>query len=646
MATGFENENVEYKTNLEDNLPILRRIKKEFCDNLFDNIQASSLSAFEISGGNFKNPLLIKGKTFKHDFVIVEGNFYSDFIIEKGDFHKSIIIKGGIFYGDLIINSGEFSTDSYYKHNDKDTPDSLSIEGGIFHGNVKINGGNFYGRVIIKGGTFHGNFSVTDGTFYDDFFIVKLPKFESEFKVSDGNFVDRFLISGGSFKQSVEISGGTFEEDLSISKVYFKEDFKISGGKFKKTVRLKQGDYTTVRFEPTMYAPNNYKKNKLPPSYIKQLELDCLISFKVLIGSNNGSPNDFHFINTLTFKQAIQDQSAVYIKKCYIQTLEFDDFWNQGILSIVSLKINSLKPIPKTTSEKILPFFLDFRQRQRKKAQRPEESLLKIQNSKLGAALFSDVPFKDFNRIWISGSTLNNINTVQGYLPQRQVYNYCDKNEDGKIIYHQNFAALAELYNKLYVAMQRQGSRAQEMDYYASFLSYRLRELWAELWKLEVPFLQKRISVIFSLVIHRLTSNYGRSWIIAMFFTFGVAFLFYIPYMESLVLDQSIKDLVPDKEITNADTLRNLIQQGEVTEYIYGFEEDYPQKHSLWEFFKYHLGYYGRFMLVTRDEQEFVKYMDITPLSFLWDVLGRVFVGIGIYQTVTAFRRYGRKTSN
>jgi len=36
-------------------------------------------------------------------------------------------------------------------------------------------------------------------------------------------------------------------------------------------------------------------------------------------------------------------------------------------------------------------------------------------------------------------------------------------------------------------------------------------------------------------------------------------------------------------------------------------------------------------------------YLTLTNLSYLWDFLGRVFVAYGYYQTIQAFRRFGRK---
>ncbi|HEX4849381.1 MAG TPA: hypothetical protein VFV08_01180, partial [Puia sp.] len=51
--------------------------------------------------------------------------------------------------------------------------------------------------------------------------------------------------------------------------------------------------------------------------------------------------------------------------------------------------------------------------------------------------------------------------------------------------------------------------------------------------------------------------------------------------------------------------------------------------------------YFFRFFIVTHD-LDFMGAYNPTALSYLVDTVGRIVIGYGIYQTIQAFRKYGK----
>jgi len=51
--------------------------------------------------------------------------------------------------------------------------------------------------------------------------------------------------------------------------------------------------------------------------------------------------------------------------------------------------------------------------------------------------------------------------------------------------------------------------------------------------------------------------------------------------------------------------------------------------------------YFFKFFIITHD-LDFMKGFKPNFLSYLIDSIGRIFIGYGIYQTVQAFRKYGK----
>lgn len=73
--------------------------------------------------------------------------------------------------------------------------------------------------------------------------------------------------------------------------------------------------------------------------------------------------------------------------------------------------------------------------------------------------------------------------------------------------------------------------------------------------------------------------------------------------------------------------------------YPYNFNFDEPSNTSA--AMDYFLGSFSKFFIVTHDF-EFMKEAKPTGCSYFWDVLSRILIGYGIYQTIQAFRKYGK----
>jgi uncharacterized protein YjbI with pentapeptide repeats len=171
---------------------------------------------------------------------------------------------------------------------------------------------------------------------------------------------------------------------------------------------------------------------------------------------------------------------------------------------------------------------------------------------------------------------------------------------NNKVNYHQ-----AQLvFGQLSTAFQKQGDSVRSQEY----LAREVNDYYNTLnWK------RKTVFTKLNLWLNKWSNNFGRNWARGFIFSFGIGFLFY--YFLILTTE----------------------------EFYFGF----PIKIK-WEYFASFL----KFMNPLRyfETENLFKLREDKKLpatlnnwSYLWDFLGRIFVAYGYYQTIQAFRKFGRK---
>ncbi len=276
-------------------------------------------------------------------------------------------------------------------------------------------------------------------------------------------------------------------------------------------------------------------------------------------------------IEMLKFSNTIESSGEVNLKRSIVNHICFQNFTNHGILNLQNIKSG-------TSSDTIT-------------AQKLTSSFSLI-SANLGSATFLDFDFHSFDKICIENIKINNISIYGISFPanSRKIFtdnSFSEKKLDENKLY--------EFYNQLHVIMQRQGHRVNELLYYAEFMKWHLKDLWRK---------KKNWAMMTSLVLNKISTNYGKSWLQGAIGTFVIGWVFYFLYTISL----------PSVNISldNAN----------------------------WNDTTFFIGEYFNF-LNPAHRVDFMKGLPPNWIASIWDFLGRIAVGFMIYQTISAFRRFG-----
>ena len=612
---------------------------------------------FKILEGVFGDSFIVHDINCSEDFTIEGGIFHKDFIIEKGHF-KSIIIKGGKFCGDFIIKTnieiitiegGDFLGDFIIEGENVDTNNqlpeiktNLTIKGGVFQENFTIKSGNFK-KLMIDGGSFGGKFSIgtyehEPATFKEDMLEISSGIFKEKFAIVKGNFQPTVQVSGGTFSKGFEISGGDFQKfifsggEISENAVFrggtFSDEFSISGGNFKKNFLIEGGIYkgklvikepasidksfkiSQGTFENISVQNGMLNKLEIHPDGrelvdIGSLIIDTFINYNISVTdffSNEGNNKTIKGeIKQITIKGIILSGGNIYLRNLELNQINLQDLKNDGTLWLTNIN----------------PCGID--------------SLIKIENCNLGTTTFLRVKFSDFGEVNVQSSKLSGISMLRNYVDEIKT------TDDRQIKYK----ALAGIYNQFYLAMQNQGNREQEIKYYARYLKWQHKKFKTELkkpvWKVlrtlerskkqEIPKRRKKASVLkwlkdlfkyinliftsISFTLNKLSTSYGVHWFKGFFGTLVIGAIFFYFYVVSLE----------------------------------EFEMCFCLDFWSWKQFGYYFKYYIQFIFPTHKFDFMVKDLkgNLTGWAAFWDAFGRVFIGFWIYQTIAAFRRFGRK---
>ncbi|MGD1893378.1 MAG: hypothetical protein ACFB15_22655 [Cyclobacteriaceae bacterium] len=304
---------------------------------------------------------------------------------------------------------------------------------------------------------------------------------------------------------------------------------------------------------------STFEKLFIGDSDIKTLFFNSNISGQVDIDEGT--------IETLRFSSTIENSGEVNIKRLRVNHIDFKYFTNHGILNIQTIN-------------------------RREKPDQNLSSSLSLLSADLGSATFLDFDFNSFKEICIESVKISKIGIYGISFPanSKRIFTGDLFEEKGK-----DASKLYELYNQLHVIMQRQGHRVNELLYYAEFMEWHLKDLWRK---------KENWPMITSLVLNKVSTNYGQSWLQGAVGTFIIAWAFYFLYTISL----------PGVNISldNAN----------------------------WNDTTFFIGEYFNF-LNPAHKVDFMKDLPPNWIASIWDFFGRIAVGFMIYQTISAFRRFG-----
>lgn len=489
----------------------------------------------------FQHAIIIEGGEFQQNIGIFGGEFRNYLGFLGGKYLNGISIRGGKFQGHIYIFNGNFN--EHFSIDGGDFHKGIEIEGGVFQKYFRISNGIFRDLFLIRYGVFEGGFAIYFGKFHKGF-SIRNGEFNGSFQISGGEFQERFKISDGKFNKNFAIEGGLFREMLQVIGGVFKENLLLHGGAMEH-VKVSNN----LGLITTLYISN---------SDINFFEID------------HGK------VDILVFDNAITTTSSVYIQNTDLSLLSFTpNFKNFGIFQVsrlhAKIKIQESDPI--------------------------EDSRLMINSSEMGNATFINTNFHSFDKVILVRCKLSNINTNHGHLPLKTKFPnkiYSDHPDQ------ENYSELAETYNQLQLAMQKQGNRTWAFKYYAEYMEwYRLEQKEKKNWAQYI-----------TLSLNKLSTKYGADWIRSFGLILLLGLFFFIAYVLFL---PSVE--VGLKFLTWPNTVENII------------------------FFS---RYYFDFIIPTH-KIDFIGEYKAGFWSAFIDVLSRIIIGYLIYQTIAAFRQFGKR---
>lgn len=208
----------------------------------------------------------------------------------------------------------------------------------------------------------------------------------------------------------------------------------------------------------------------------------------------------------------------------------------------------------------------------------------------IGNTIFKNFELKNFDIIYIIDTELTTIKFFNTILPTEKVKG--------------NHESLYEVFNDLYSVAKNQNNKRDEIEYYKSSQKSLLKSMLKEKWYFKIP-------SIISLLISYAYSYFGTRWPQSLFLTLIIGGLFFC-----LMCCFTLYDL------------------------------DFYIHETSWSNFKELSPYFIRFLNPAHN----ITFMDeIIPnasKSFwfvLFDLFGRIFISIGVFELIMAFRKYVRK---
>lgn len=296
-------------------------------------------------------------------------------------------------------------------------------------------------------------------------------------------------------------------------------------------------------------------------------------------------------------QKIILKDSILKISDTKINEILFDSFINQGIIVL-----NNIYPLKKGKAYKF-----DSNQQVEKNSEGiyqfeelNKSSIMKVVNSDLGKTTFIGCDINQFDRFEFSNSKILDVFVADTILPKKEkIFTTVEKNTE-YLLLEQRRLALSQ-FKKIY---ENRGDIVNAIEYHAHEM-----ETYRECLSLVKPSDSKEwwnnFSEKINLNLNRYSSYHGNNWLRAVVVTLSLNFAFFTAYCWSLGYYLG----------TDGNKFIEL--------FSYSFEFLNPLRKA-----------------------DFLKDVidKATPLSRIIDYTARIFIAYFVYQTIQAFRKFGKKS--
>ena len=618
-----ENANFDCDVNINN----LKRIDLRgglFFHAVKSKIECSGIKEIEIGGNNKLeiNGELVFGEV--GDLTINDGAFGGE-VNFHGDKFNSIHFKGGKFDLGINFNSVTISQKLVFSGGDfqRITIDkSKSINGFLSFG--KKNFALKIEQLVISDSSINNaivfnNGKIDDISFYRSHFKQTLT-FGNEFKVRDDKkepenllqeerkklsinslkfAADNIFESTVTFKkphiiESLEISGGTYKENFKFLQANCLNEIKalnITGGTFEKEFEIYTGTFEKIKISGGQFKDGlkmwggTFGEVKISGGDFKEQE----INIGPITKNAESSPN----FEKLEVDLPINFNLKIQNSACHDLILR-NRVLSDGIVSIQNTVLNRLH-LNNLENRGDITF------REIRAKEQSQDSSVKIINSNLLKTYFINFYFHEFEKIYFEGGVnLLEMSLINSDIPVKKLSAESHQNK-------------TNVFNQLYHVAERLKNKKLEQEYFSAYLNGYHKELYVKkgegCWEKTARFFNKDRIVLW---FNRISTDFGQSWPLGILFTFIMAIIFFLLYFWSL-----------QKFVINGNLNLNLTKEG-----VENFIE-----------------YFVNFLNPTRKPYFFEKEYEfsISGMSLLIDLFARIFIGYGIYQTVAAFRRLGKR---
>ena len=376
-----------------------------------------------------------------------------------------------------------------------------------------------------------------------------------------------------------EFKDGVFHKSVFIGRGTYKKGLSVNGGKFLQEFVIQSG--SNFHQEVKIGGGSFQEFSVFEGTFNEGITISGG-EFKTI----NFTPkriDDASYISKLSLNTEIK--YPIFIKKYPINEIFISrlNYENGGIylenLQLNKLIFSSFRNYGKVSIENLIA--------------KEDNSSLQIINSDLGNCLALNADFNSFHHIVFNNSKLSKLNMYGVPIPFNSQKIFTNHKQE------RDHTQLADLYNQLYLAMQSQGYRDYEMKYYAAYL---------ENHRLHLNEKNKECSTSIALCLHKFSTNYSQDWIRGVLLAIPITLVLFYLYFIAL------------------------------PEYEFAYD---PNRWSQVTFNLFTTHYFE--FLITPYRMNFIEGTNPGTFSNIIFIFSRIVIGFFIYQTIAAFRKFGKK---
>lgn len=585
-----------------------------YLNGIFDNVDVENIHC--------KSSFIWESCTFKSLFLLENGRFDTTLDFEKCITEKgcSFKIENGIFNGTLTI-SGIYGGKVY-------------LSGGSFNYNFRIGGKlkktEFKNKFIINGGNFNDFLIIENSVFHEDFAINNKKVNIKKCQVISGNFEENFILAHASI-DTATIFGGEFKKEFSTHFAQIRELY-ITGGTYE-MINIKEGELRRFVVNHEDEIDNlNLSTDVLEIKEIVFRQSSIINAY--LGGKSNLLLEKISFISTSLYKD-----SVIQVNQLMIKEIIFEYFVNLGYISFNNIIFYSVFYN--------IPFY--------SKGENNVNFKLTLINSDLGKTQFIDCQsnYQDLSVLEFANSKMLDIFVSDTTLPRQILFPEDKKDEQlDPFIYNynrnRNDSQRELAFNQLKKVYENRGDISTSLDYHAKALNARRKILFGKLFRdfgddLNLEYMPKIFYPIINIILF-----------IILFFTIPL----FDYHTESEKRDYYEWLSLSINQISNnhgSSWQRGLLMTTLVTGlcysvycYLSGFQIGDWNNEIHRKTFETLFSYSGDFLNPIQKDDIFKKFYHENskidfPFARIWGFASRIIIAYFVYQTIQAFRKYGKK---